>query len=541
MIKFLPSTPSTTFPKTSSVSIANHAVTPTGKNGYIPPKEDSSLLFKSLGILAAAAIGGVLIYKSHTNSLKSVFIKQIEKFKNDIGYKKALAYSIGLPKEQFYKLRPILGSEEYFSIIKAFENNSIFYTPGKLFAAKGSSNIDLTGVKNLSYRANLHMHTINSDGKLSVKKLLDYASDYANKVAASKPKIASHAPFTIAITDHNTVDGCQEAVKLIAQNPQKYKNLRLVLGCELNVEATQLSQNLKTPVSVHMLLHNINPFDKKLNDLLISIKSKKITQTKQLIEECKKALPKELAFIAKSFSFNNLTYLYPMLKKGLNHNNLDLISAIHIQTIFSACIQNNKELIKKLSQHNVDAKALNFNSLKKYFSQINDNFETNYWEKYETSLAKYLAEKLQITEAAAQKYIKIPQVLIDYLKTTNNIIMSTLPKLNLQPEYLEINTAQKILNDQKYVTLGIAHPGLLNIEQCLEQPEKWVDALDNLFHNFKKKSPRKAFFTEIYYKYPPKLAENQGHLETIKNLAKKNGLSSCGGLDTHSDNIFKGH
>ena len=202
-----------------------------------------------------------------------------EKFTSDIKYKKLLLQGIQSDVSKPELMQPIAGPEEFYSIVKSFSDKPEFYTPGKSLITDYKDAYDLSNVINGNYRANLHIHTQYSDGKLTVKELLDKSAEYADKIAEkniSEGRCVSHNPFTIAITDHDTLEGCKEAVRIINQNPLKYKNLRVVLGCELTVENLMIPQKLKTPVPIHMLIHGINPFDPSLNSFLDKTKSERV-------------------------------------------------------------------------------------------------------------------------------------------------------------------------------------------------------------------------------------------------------------------------
>lgn len=85
----------------------------------------------------------------------------------------------------------------------------------------------------------LHAHTTASDGSLSPSELLHAAIDRGVTV--------------LAITDHDTLDGLQEALKIVAKESLP---LRLVPGIELSA--------LYGGHSVHLLGYDVNPASTKL-------------------------------------------------------------------------------------------------------------------------------------------------------------------------------------------------------------------------------------------------------------------------------------
>ena len=175
----------------------------------------------------------------------------------------------GLSEISVNSLKSVFGPMEFKSFVAKNSENARIYTPGIRPADKKgvADSFPLTNVKNKTYGANLHIHTTNSDGKLSVQELLDQASEYANAYFKK-----NKTPFVIAITDHNTVEGCKEAVQILSKNPGKYKNLRVVLGAEISVkEDSVYGYAFKKPEKFHILTMCINPFEKHFNDFIADI------------------------------------------------------------------------------------------------------------------------------------------------------------------------------------------------------------------------------------------------------------------------------
>ena len=84
-------------------------------------------------------------------------------------------------------------------------------------------------IENGMFQADLHSHSLHSDGKASVQTILNDAADYADKLNAKTGK-----KFIFALTDHDKIDGVKEALKIIAENPEKYKNVRFIPAAELS-------------------------------------------------------------------------------------------------------------------------------------------------------------------------------------------------------------------------------------------------------------------------------------------------------------------
>ena len=110
-------------------------------------------------------------------------------------------------------------------------------------------------------RANFHLHTISSDGRLTPKEFLEQCTSYANRVFKSGKANDDLPAFSAAITDHDRVKSSQEVIALISQEPGKYKNFKFVAGCEFLLhgykephtafEAVGLGFNLLTKLLRH--------------------------------------------------------------------------------------------------------------------------------------------------------------------------------------------------------------------------------------------------------------------------------------------------
>lgn len=163
----------------------------------------------------------------------------------DLEYKKSI---IKDSKNIFYNLenlRPLVGETELINLIKENNNNPQIYTP--------SLNNRKAGI----YRINLHIHTKDSDGARTVKERMDEAQLYAQTHIKD-------GYLYIALTDHNTVLGAQNIIKVLQENPNEYKNIKIIAGMEIStLYKTQYSKN---PIAIHVLTLCINPYDEYLNE-----------------------------------------------------------------------------------------------------------------------------------------------------------------------------------------------------------------------------------------------------------------------------------
>jgi len=162
------------------------------------------------------------------------------------------------------------------------------------------------------FRADLRARSLHSDGKMSVEKLLDEVVAYANTLSE---KNGSNSKFIFALSDHDSVEGVQEAVKLIAQNPDKYKNIRFVPAVELGfVHAADKSAN-SFEVS-EIVAYGIDPFSEKLTGFLNSTYEKRA----KFVESFIKSLNETNA--GATFSVDEFAKAYGINVSKIHKNNI---------------------------------------------------------------------------------------------------------------------------------------------------------------------------------------------------------------------------
>lgn len=170
---------------------------------------------------------------------------------SDANYRKALARGINgiFPdiKCASEDLQSIIGPQELEKALKKAKPEN--------FSVGGP---DMQNVKNGVFRFNLHNHTTDSDGKFTVEEFLDASARYADSIKK---------PVYVAITNHDSTNDLVKAVKIVAQNKDNYKNVRLVLGVEFNAKYEN-SDMFKKPLQLEMLGYCVNPFDKRFSHFI---------------------------------------------------------------------------------------------------------------------------------------------------------------------------------------------------------------------------------------------------------------------------------
>ena len=503
--------------------------------------------------LVAVASGIALALKGKKNvevdSLKELlktFKNDMQEFPLDIPYREKIVVALGDKNILPEAIRSVIGPQEYTKILTEFGSSAQNYSPGSRLVTEAKDGFDFVNKEKGLYRANLHMHTLNSDGRMSIRELLDQASEYANFVVSKFDNLskAKHAPFTVAITDHDTVAGCREAVEIISKNPEKYKNLRVVLGCEMSVENRTLSKSLKSPINTHMLLHGINPFDEELSRFLSTKIDNRIAYAKEMLQQANEVLKKSGIKTDLKFDYEDAKGLYPALKNGITHMCLSSKDYVQFRTIFSECFEKSNEIQQALVKKGIDPKSLSYITPKeKYFGLINENFGNEYWKKYHKALAKYLAELLEVPEENAAGMLKVNSKLKNFFNDVSGEIMSYGPKMNdLHPAYVDMSEALEFMKKQEYGYVGIAHPAIMKLDNYLANADDSKAAMKEIITKFKEKGADKAKFIEMHYHYFGKnWVEDSSTLDwqkLIKDTSEKNGYLFSGSLDTHGTSIF---
>ncbi len=109
-----------------------------------------------------------------------------------------------------------------------------------------------------SVKADLHMHTNYSDGRLSPQQLID---------AAKKSELS-----IISITDHDNVNGIPEAIRY-----GKTKGVQVIPGVEISTDMGEQE--------VHILGYFIDYRNKKLLDFLSSSRKMRIRRNEKIVEK----------------------------------------------------------------------------------------------------------------------------------------------------------------------------------------------------------------------------------------------------------------
>ncbi len=148
------------------------------------------------------------------------------------------------------------------------------------------------------YLADLDYATNYSNGKENIIDILDKVAKFANKYYADKQK-----PFVFAIADRDSIEGVQHAVRIIGENPDKFKNVKFVPAIKLSFAHPAPKSQIGFENS-EMLVYGINPFDDKLVDFVKELTSRRKGMVLNFIREVNAMYP-EFAYNILEFAEQN--------------------------------------------------------------------------------------------------------------------------------------------------------------------------------------------------------------------------------------------
>ena len=424
----------------------------------------------------------------------------------DIEYKKALAEHLNI--DDLNMLSSIVGEDEFKIILSNLNNNS--YSPD--------------AIKTNSFCANLHCHTVFSDGNSNADEILDNALEFAQKRNNYK------LPFIIGITDHDTIGGCIEILNILKTNYKKYKLLKIVLGIEISTTEKSL-EYLNNTLDIHTLFYCINPFDRKLTNFINKKANLKYELALKTLENIKSVLNEDLKKLNIKLSLQEAAKIHPMILKGQDEISHPLKKYLFAKMLFSYYVENNKNLITRLKRKNIETSLLSYEQPVKAYKKLFNN--ERYFFIYKNVLEKYVSNLLQESISLPE----IPDWLYLALLKAKSICEQSHPhpcienKLDAFSPFLD---TVEFLSQQKYGLISIAHPARINTKNINIPAETFFN---DLFLNFTKYGKEKAYAYEKYYQ---SYTSDKSKLlcSDIDAAAAKYHLHPTGGIDSHGNNVY---
>ncbi len=248
-------------------------------NIYLKNKSQSALnsLYKKNISFSGSFFSSVFL--KHTNKNKndtnvSEFAKSIsEDMKNVIGvYRSPNNCKNIMSPEELAQILPDLKEENFISS-KENQKSGIYYA-------------------DLDYQSSF------SSGKENIFQILDNAAIFANQYYAKHGK-----DFIFALTDRDSIEGVQHAVRIIAENPNRFEHLKFIPGIKLSFAHDAPFSKLKYENS-DMLVYGINPFSQNIIDFINSTIKRRQIMSVEFIKNVKNLYP-EFSYDIKEFAEQN--------------------------------------------------------------------------------------------------------------------------------------------------------------------------------------------------------------------------------------------
>lgn len=376
------------------------------KNKTVPENKHKKIqFFTASGIVATAA--SIIAYKNYSSNYKIKLAKELSK---ELGRKISVEnLKSVMTRKELLKELPKLSEQNYV----ASENN----------------------IKNGIFLADLHSHSNHSDGKISVQKLLDEATIYGNKLNKINGK-----HFIFALTDHDGINGVKEALKIIVQNPEKYKNIKFVPAAEISFvypchKDSVRFKKFKTDVQMpEMLIYDINPFSKTTEEFFNKIYNSRNNQIQHAIDEINSFYPSanfssaeyEEFFSQKNkkpFLLNQHWRLWNYLHTKSRIVKIAKEQGLDPQALYNKIATEIKNKEEKVTPHNLD----------KYIQEKGLHTESHKIDSYISKILKekYFPQKNGEKTVFSDYEIKF-QDIIEYAKKENAILGFAHPAFTMQ-------------------------------------------------------------------------------------------------------------
>lgn len=442
-----------------------------------------------VGIVAlGAAFLGALTLVLFAKKGKNIQELTDEKYIGNLAKNLSVAMGQSVAPEQ---LSCVMGKNELQAILPKFEFEN--YNP--------TSENMLNGI----LKADLHSHTLHSDGWGKVENILNDAVNYGNQLNKTTGE-----KFIFALTDHDGLDGVKEALKLIARNPEKYENIRFVAGVELSFIHKLEKDSLKALRGCNkevegseLLMHCIDPFSKNLNEFIDNVRKNRGDMVLNTLEELSSNI-KGVKFLREE-----------MDEFYLKKPDENFIYNMHLRVLNYAQVKNRVNQLALERGENPEV----------LYKSLMENFKIGKNEKSLDNFEKYL-EKRSIKPNTPLKTDAIDEICRKYFPKIEN------GKITAPTEH----TFEEIINaasKEQGVFLGFAHPVFL--AQNFKNPS--VD-----IGNYIKNSKGLIQATEKFhqgYVGPIKRGDiTQNDVDEVNLIIDKFELLNVGGVDNHSWKLF---
>ena len=345
-------------------------------------------------------------------------------------------------------------------------------------------------IKNGIFRADLHSHSVFSDGKADVETIMSQVADYADKLYQKTGE-----KFLYALTDHDGIDGVKKVLEIISSAPEKFKNVKFVIGSEISflIKSDKTTNPLET---AELLVYGFNPFSQRVNDFFRTIKDTRLNVRKSYIKDLSDAFPDT------KFSENEFCEVFLGERAPQNPMMNSYWQLYHYG-----------QLKKVLSD---TAKAKNLNP-----------------EDYFRDIITRASEKLNVYELKKQGLIEDWINESPKITEINDKYRPYIDKFDKIRQSCE-NTLEDIyqaFKNEDDCSMGLAHPYYIT--------ERTSD-IQGVFNVLKTKLGSMLKLCENYHQaYSNEVIKNEVKLiNEISHMAENRGLVSIGGRDNHGANYI---
>lgn len=161
------------------------------------------------------------------------------------------------------------------------------------------------------YYVDLDYQTSFSSGNENIFDILDNVAEYANNYYQKNGK-----KFIFALTDRDSLEGLQHALRIIGSNPERFKNVRFIPGIKMSFAHEAPNSNLGYENS-DMLIYGINPFSENVINFVETTIKKRKNMTINFIKQVNELYPEFAYSVIEFAQQNRIKY-----KKGFCVSNL---------------------------------------------------------------------------------------------------------------------------------------------------------------------------------------------------------------------------
>lgn len=158
------------------------------------------------------------------------------------------------------------------------------------------------GYNDGTYFIDLDNDSVFSNGKYPLTELLDKVAIFADKYYAKHKK-----EFIFALTDRDSIESVQQAVRIISEDPERFKHLKFIPAVKLTFAHEAPTSNIGYENS-EMLVYGINPFSENIVNFVNDSIDKRYKMILEFIRKVSSLYPDFAYNITEFVEQNRLKY-----------------------------------------------------------------------------------------------------------------------------------------------------------------------------------------------------------------------------------------